>query len=221
MTQEIKGLIFDLDGVIVDTAKYHFLAWRKMANQLGIDFDHEQNEKLKGVSRKESLELILSWGQKSISEAEKEKMMALKNEWYLAHIYNMAADEVMAGADVFIREAKKNDYKIALGSASKNAILILDKLELTPLFDALIDGNIAKQSKPNPEVFAKGAEALGLQPAACVVFEDAQAGIAAAHNAGMLAVGLGDAAVLREADLVLASLENMSVADVLSKINKK
>lgn len=216
---EIKGLLFDLDGVLVDTAKFHFLAWRRMANELGFDFNEAQNEQLKGISRKESIARILEWGNVVLAPAEIEKYMTLKNDWYLEFIQTVTPSDVLPGADVFIRDSKKRGYKIALGSASKNAKPILNKLALTPLFDAFIDGNVVSASKPNPEVFLKGAQALQLLPENCLVFEDAIAGIEAAHNGGMKAVGIGEADVLSQADIVFENLSGISISHILEKIS--
>ena len=215
---QIKGLIFDLDGVIVDTAGYHFKAWRKMANELGFDFNEHQNEQLKGVSRRQSIELILNWGGKTLPEVEIERFMTLKNTWYLEFIEQLAPANVLPGADLFLRESKAVGYRIALGSASKNSRMILDKLELTDLFDAIIDGNIATESKPNPQVFLKGADALGLTPNQSLVFEDAIAGIQAAHNGGMLAVGIGNPKILTEAEVVYPGLNNLSISTVINDL---
>lgn len=215
----IQGLLFDLDGVIVDTAKFHFLAWRKMANTLGFDFNEHQNEQLKGISRKESIARILAWGGITLPQADVEKYMTLKNKWYLESINTLTPKDVLPGADIFIRESKAQGYKIGLGSASKNARPILDKLQLTFLFDAIIDGNEVTASKPNPDVFLKGAEALNLAPKNCLVFEDAIAGIEAAHNGGMLAIGIGEASVLIGADAVYANLQGVHINDILKSIS--
>jgi len=215
---QIKGLLFDLDGVIVDTAKYHFLAWRKMANELGIDFNEEQNEQLKGVSRKESLDLILDWGGITLPQADFMRYMELKNEWYLEYIYTMTPESMLPGVEDFLLDCKQKGYKIALGSASKNAQLILDKLNITHLFDAIIDGNVVQNSKPHPEVFLRGAEAVGLQPSQCLVFEDALAGIQAAHNGGMKAVGIGSPNVLVDADLVINGLGSAGIDLILQRL---
>jgi beta-phosphoglucomutase len=216
---QIKGLLFDLDGVIVDTAKYHFLAWRKMANELGIDFNEEQNEQLKGISRKESLDLILDWGGITLPKADFIRYMELKNEWYLEYIYTMTPESMLPGVEDFLLDCKHKGYKIALGSASKNAQLILDKLNITHLFDAIIDGNVVQNSKPHPEVFLRGAEAVGLQPSQCLVFEDALAGIQAAHNGGMKAVGIGSPNVLVDADLVINGLGSAGIDLLLQRLN--
>jgi len=216
----IKGLLFDLDGVLVDTAKFHFLAWRKMANELGFDFNEDQNEQLKGISRVESIARILDWGNVTLSPAEVEKYMKLKNDWYLEYIETITPNDVLPGADTFIKHSKALGFKIALGSASKNVKPILDKLELTALFDALIDGNVVTASKPDPSVFLSGAKALGLLPINCIVFEDAIAGIEAAHNGGMKAVGIGEADVLVNANIVYKNLAGISINDILEKISQ-
>ena len=215
---EIKGLLFDLDGVLVDTAKYHFLAWRKMANDLGIDFTEEQNEELKGVSRRNSILKILAWGGIEMSDAEIERLMALKNNWYLEYIDTLTPNHVLPGADVFLKDCKAKGFKIALGSASKNATPILNQLKLTTLFDAIIDGNVVTASKPDPAVFKQAAMALYLNPEQCLVFEDAKAGIEAAKKGGMKAIGIGQESVLGEADLVLPGLNDQQIEDILSII---
>lgn len=215
----IKALLFDLDGVLVDTAKFHFLAWRKMANALGFDFDESQNEALKGLSRRESMEIILRWGSKSLSEPEIQQYMQQKNEWYLAYVNDMTPEDVLPGADAFLMECKAEGYQLALGSASKNARKILDKVGLTPIFKAIIDGNIATKSKPNPQVFLKGAEALSTDPLNCLVFEDAIAGIQAAHNGNMRAVGIGQPDILSEAELVFPGLNGLHISEVIAQLN--
>ncbi len=214
----IKGLLFDLDGVLVDTAQYHFLAWRKMANALGFDFDEEQNEKLKGISRRESIEMILDWANITLSEDDTLRYMQQKNEWYLEYIDNMSPEEVLPGVPEFLRQCKEANYKIALGSSSKNAARILKQVQLTPLFDAIIDGTKTTTSKPDPQVFLLGAEALNLPPEQCLVFEDAIAGIDAAHNGGMLAIGIGSPDVLGHADLVKPGLKDLSISDLIDQL---
>jgi beta-phosphoglucomutase len=214
----IKGLLIDLDGVIVDTAEYHFLAWRRMANELGFDFNEAQNEQLKGVSRRKSVEQILTWGNISATEAEIEDLMKQKNGWYVEYINAMKPQDVLPGADVFLRESKAAGYKLALGSASKNAMHILDKLQLTSLFDAIIDGHKATKSKPDPEVFLAGATELGLAPEQCIVFEDAIAGVEAAHNGNMLAVGIGKADVLTDADVVYPGLNGLHISNIIKEL---
>jgi beta-phosphoglucomutase len=209
---EIKACIFDLDGVIVDTAGYHYQAWKRLANQLDFDFTFEDNEKLKGISRKESLELILKWGMVSKTSVEKEELAQLKNTWYVEMISGMTPTDVLPGALQFLKDVKASGYKTALGSASKNAGIILNKVELTNYFDAIVDGNVVTASKPDPQVFLKGAKMLGVNPLACVVFEDAIAGVEAAKNGGMKVVGIGSIETLAGADLIIGSLREMNIS---------
>ncbi|RWY51003.1 beta-phosphoglucomutase [Mucilaginibacter gilvus] len=208
-----KACIFDLDGVIVDTAVYHYKAWKRLANEMGFDFTEHQNEQLKGVSRMASLELILGWGQVTgATETEKEEMATRKNLWYTDMINQMTPDEILSGAEEFVQGCRDAGIKTAIGSASKNTPIILAKLQLTQLFDAIVDGNSVSKAKPNPEVFLKGAEALGVAPTDCVVFEDAVAGVEAALNAGMKAVGIGSPEMLTEADVVVSGLDKFTLA---------
>ncbi|HEY4323586.1 MAG TPA: beta-phosphoglucomutase [Mucilaginibacter sp.] len=211
----IKACIFDLDGVIVDTAVYHYKAWRRLANELGFDFTEEDNEKLKGVSRTRSLELILQWGGITKTEAEKEELATRKNDWYVDMINKMTPDEILPGAKEFLVTCRSAGIKIALGSASKNSMTILNKINLTGFFDAVIDGNKVSKPKPDPEVFLKGAEEVNVAPMNCVVFEDAIAGVEAAVNGGMKVVGIGSPKVLTGANLVVSGLDKMS----LEKLN--
>jgi beta-phosphoglucomutase len=203
--------IFDLDGVIVDTAVYHYKAWKRLANELGFDFTEHDNEKLKGVSRTRSLELILQWGGVSKTDAEKEELATRKNNWYVEMISHMTPEEILPGAKEFVISCRNAGIKTALGSASKNSMTILDKIGITGLFDAIIDGNKVSKPKPDPEVFLKGAEAVNVTPADCVVFEDAIAGIEAAIAGGMKAVGIGSPEVLTKANLVVSGLNEMTL----------
>lgn len=203
----IRGFLFDLDGVLVDTAQYHFLAWQRMAAELGIHFGEAENEQLKGVSRAESLNRILAWGGKSLSDVEKQHWMTLKNDWYLELVRGMPADDYLPGAHEFLRASRAAGIKVALGSASKNAPLILERLGWIPLFDALVDGNIVTASKPDPEVFLEGARRLGLKPEECVVFEDSEAGVEAARRGGMKVVGIGHGL---DADLIVSGLDQLT-----------
>jgi len=207
----VKACIFDLDGVIVDTAVYHYKAWKRLANQMGFDFTEEQNEKLKGVSRTRSLELILQWGSVTKTDAEKEELATQKNTWYVDMISHMKPDEILPGAKEFVQTCRDAGIKTALGSASKNSMMILEKIGMVNLFDAIIDGNKVSKAKPDPEVFLKGAEEVGIAPANCVVFEDAIAGIEAAIAGGMKSVGIGSPEVLGEANLVVSGLNEMSL----------
>ena len=201
----IKGFLFDLDGVIVDTAVFHFQAWRRLAQKLGGDFTEEQNEQLKGVSRVDSLKKIIEWTGATVSDEEFQTLMVEKNEWYLELVQGLGPQDALPGALNFLQTAYNQGIKIALGSASKNAPMILEKLGITPLFTAIIDGNNVVNGKPHPEVFLKGAEALGLKPSECVVFEDSIAGVQAAQTGGMSSVGIGDAETL-QADIHFSAL---------------
>lgn len=214
----IELAIFDLDGVIVDTAKYHYKAWKRLAAELGFFFSEEHNERLKGVSRLRSLEILLEVGGIEKSPEEKEKLAARKNQWYVEYITQMDESEILPGALAFLREAKAAGVKIALGSASKNARLILDRLGLTELFDCIIDGTVVSKAKPDPEVFARAAEVLDIAPSKCVVFEDAFAGIEAGRRAGMYTVGVGDPEILHEAHLVIPSLNDASFTDLCNRL---
>lgn len=207
----IRGFLFDLDGVLVDTAQYHFLAWQRMAAELGIHFGEAENEQLKGVSRAESLNRILAWGRKTLSDAEKQHWMTLKNDWYLELVRGMPADDYLPGAHEFLRASRAAGIKVALGSASKNAPLILERLGWIPLFDAMVDGNVVTASKPDPEVFLEGARRLGLKPEECAVFEDSEAGVEAARRGGMKVVGIGHGL---DADLLVSGLDQLTPEQV-------
>jgi beta-phosphoglucomutase len=207
----IKACLFDLDGVIVDTAIYHYKAWKRLANQLGFDFTEHDNEKLKGVSRTRSLELILEWGGVFKTEAEQLELATLKNKWYVEMISHMQPNEILPGAKEFLTVCRAAGLNTALGSASKNSMMILDKVGLTDQFDAIVDGNKVTKAKPDPEVFLKGAAEVGVPPAQCVVFEDAIAGVDAALAGGMKAVGIGLPQVLGKAHLVVSGLDKMNL----------
>lgn len=207
----IDACIFDLDGVIVDTAKYHYIAWKRLANEMGFDFTEEQNELLKGLSRTRSLEIILEIGGVQKSAEEQAVLAKRKNDWYVEMIRHMQPDEVLPGAREFLESLREAGVKTALGSASKNAGTILEKVGLAALFDVVVDGNAVTASKPDPEVFLKGAAGLHADPAYCVVFEDAVAGVQAAKAGGMKAVGIGSADVLQDADMIVSSLGDMSL----------
>ena len=214
----IKACIFDLDGVIVDTAKYHFKAWRKMANALGFDFSEKENEQLKGVSRMDSINLILKWGGVTLTEQEKLNWASQKNDWYLEFLQQMNQKEILPGALTFVQDLQQKGIKIALGSSSKNAVLALSKVEMLHYFEAIIDGTKTTRSKPDPQVFQMGAAALGCQPKECIVFEDAESGVAAALAGGFYAVGMGSPSNLGAAHLVMSSLENTTIEEIVHKI---
>lgn len=194
-----KGFIFDLDGVIVDTAKYHYLAWKKIADSLNIEFTHEHNELLKGVSRVRSLDIILELGSVEASQEQKDQWLVQKNEEYLSYLVDMDQSEILPGVLPVLDYLKANEQLIALGSASKNARPILEKTGILSYFDAIVDGNDVSNAKPDPEVFLIAAQQLNTSPNDAIVFEDSVAGIQAANIANMTSIGIGDDAVLHEA----------------------
>ena len=210
-----KACLFDLDGVLVDTAIYHFQAWKNLGTKFGFTLTEEQNEQLKGVSRVESLNRILDWANYSATEEQKSAKKNKKNDNYLELISNMNPSEILPGVLDFLHQIKQAGYKIALGSASKNAEIILAKTRLTEWFDLIIDGNKVTKSKPDPEVFLKGASGLGFLPTECIVFEDAQAGVEAAKAGNMRAIGIGEAEMLAGADKVIPSFVGIKAAELL------
>ena len=215
-----RGYIFDLDGVIVDTAKYHFLAWKKLANSIGIDFSQEQNEQLKGVSRVKSLEKILAWGNKTISAAHFTRLMTSKNDDYLLHVHEMSESEILPDVIKILNFLVDESQPVALGSASKNARLILNKVNLIDKFEAIVDGTNVSKAKPDPEVFLIAAKQLEMPPEDCIVFEDSVAGVQAANSANMISIGIGDAKILHEADYIFRDFTEIST-DFLKEIKKK
>ncbi|MEP2279498.1 beta-phosphoglucomutase [Maribacter sp.] len=215
------GFIFDLDGVIVDTAKYHFLAWHKLAKELGFEFTKEQNELFKGVSRKRCLEILLDIGSIKATQEQFDTWMVEKNVDYLAYIEKMDASEILPDVPRVLKYLKKKNIPIALGSASKNAKPILEKVDLLPYFDSIVDGNNVTKAKPDPEVFLIAAKNLSVDPSSCVVFEDAVAGIQAANAAGMVSIGIGDAEILNEADYNFTDFTGISDDFLESLINKE
>ncbi len=215
---KVQACLFDLDGVIVDTAKYHYIAWKEIANELGFDFTLQDNERLKGVSRMTSLDILLSIGGVEKSEEEKLDLASRKNQNYVSYILKMGPEEILPGTKRFLSELKESGIKVALGSASKNAMTILERLQLTSYFDAIIDGNKVSKAKPDPEVFVKGAEELKIKNSDCVVFEDAEAGVEAALAGGMKCIGIGSAEVLRKANIVVEGLHQMNLK-ILEQLN--
>lgn len=197
-----KTFIFDLDGVIVDTAKYHFLAWQRLASQLGINFTLEHNEQLKGVSRVRSLDIILELGNITASQEDKNKWLIQKNTEYLSYIDELDESEILPGVSSVLNYLKEYQQNIVLGSASKNARPILEKTGIIHYFDAIVDGNDVTNAKPDPEVFLQGAKKMNASPTNCIVFEDSVAGIQAANIAQMTSIGIGEKEVLHEAKFI-------------------
>lgn len=206
----IKACIFDLDGVIVDTAKYHFLAWKRLADELKIPFNESDNERLKGVSRMKSLEIILEIGNLNLEEEEKAKLADKKNSWYVEYINKMKKEEILPGVENFLDTLRKRGIKLAIASASKNTGIILERLKLNDFFDTVVDGNMVSKAKPDPEIFIKAAMILDIAPKEVVVFEDAVAGIVAAKKAGMNVVGVGNEEILKDADIVIQDFQNIN-----------
>ena len=205
----MKAFIFDLDGVLVDTAKYHYIAWKTIGTSFNFNLTETQNESLKGISRTDSLDLMLEWAETGMNLEEKKVLLRQKNEHYLELIQEMDRTEILPGVLTILDFAKDNNVPVSLGSASKNAQLILKKLDLLPYFDSIVDGTYVTLSKPNPEVFLLEAKNLNIPANQCVVFEDAAAGVAAAKAAQMVAVGIGDAKELAAADYLFDSLESI------------
>lgn len=207
----IRGVIFDLDGVIVDTARYHYLAWKRLAAEVGIDLSIEDNERLKGVSRMQSLDIILEIGGVSLGAEQKEDLASRKNGWFLEYVEQMTPSEIFPGVKELITSLRNQGFKVALASSSKNAARVLELLQIEDLFDEVVDGTMIKNSKPDPEIFLLAASNLQLEPSECVVFEDAEAGVEAALKAGMKCVGVGDAEILAAANKVIPATGQFTI----------
>ncbi len=217
---ELRACIFDLDGVIVDTAKYHYLAWRQIAHELGFEFTEHDNERLKGVSRQRSLEILLSVGGVALDTADQVRIAEKKNGLYLQYIRKMTPAEILPGAEEFLAQCRSAGVKSGLATASRNSKVILDRLNIARLFDAVVDGNKVVHTKPHPEAFLTCALELGVKPHHCVVFEDAEAGIEAALAAGMFAVGIGNRAILGKAQLVIPGLASISLPELQTTLDR-
>ena len=215
---EIQGVIFDLDGVIVTTDNCHYLAWKKMADEEGIPFDRNVNERLRGVSRMESLEIVLERAQKSYTDADKQALASGKNAYYVEYIKGLTALDILPGVQANLDELRRAGIKIAIGSSSKNTPIILRQIGLASAFDAVADGNHIKNSKPDPEVFLKAAEFLDIPAKNCLVVEDADAGIIAAKRAGMKTISVNKA---QGADFHCDSLDGVSILKLLTEVEGK
>jgi beta-phosphoglucomutase len=221
MKHQISAFIFDLDGVIVDTAKYHFQSWREFAGNHGFSIPDHLNARLKGVSRLEALDEVLQFAPQEVTEnADREAFATEKNAIYLDSLTHLSSSEILPGVTRFLEEARSLGLMLAVGSGSKNAINILERLGITGAFDALVDGNHIDRSKPDPQVFLMASEALGVDPANAVVFEDAEVGIDAAKAGGMLAVGVGTADQLSHADLVIDGFAYLHAGDFLRTLQE-
>lgn len=214
----VKGVIFDLDGVVVNTAKFHYMGWKKLADGIGVPFDEVKNEKLKGLSRRDSLLALLGY---TPDEKKIDELCEQKNKYYLEFVSRIDRTEILPGALELIEEIHKaKDWKQALASSSKNARIVLKKLGIEKYFDAVVDGTETKKTKPDPELFLKAASRLGLTSDDVVVFEDAESGVRAAKNGKMLVVGVGDRDILREADTIVKDLSEINIA-AIEKLFKK
>ena len=215
---EIKGLIFDLDGVIANTADLHYRAWCKIGDQWGFNLSTAQNEELKGISRKDSILKIANWAGKSFTNEELDAFAFEKNKNYLSYCQTLGTKDILPGVYDFINASMNKGLKLAVGSASKNAKIILQKLGILDLFSIIVDGNMVQNSKPDPEVFIKCAEILELEPKSCVVFEDSQAGIQAAINAGMFSVGVGQED-LESCNYKIKNFEGLSPKQLINQLS--
>lgn len=210
----IKACIFDLDGVIVDTAHYHFMAWKRLAAELGVNLTEQENEKLKGVSRMDSLEIILKLGGVVKSKEEKEALATKKNTWFVEYINEMKANEIFPGVKELIQQIRASGRKIALASSSKNAETVIKLLDIGYLFDVMIDGTMIVHTKPDPEIFLLAASRLEVHPKDCLVFEDAEAGVEAAVRAGMKCIGIGSSIQLAKANIIVKNTADFDLKNL-------
>jgi beta-phosphoglucomutase len=212
----IRAFIFDLDGVITDTSEFHFRAWQRLAGEEGLPFSRQDNEALRGVARRESLNLILKG--KKIPEATADAWMERKNNYYIEMVKNMSPGDLLPGAEQLLEELHQAGFRVAVASSSKNARLVIQRLHLGNFLDAIVDGTMVASSKPAPDLFLKAAELLGVPPVQCVVVEDASAGVEAGRAAGMHTVGLGPMERVSQANLVLSDLHAARLADILDRL---
>jgi len=207
----IKACIFDLDGVIVDTVPAHYVAWKSIADELGIPFNKKENEQLKGVSRKKSMIKILALGNMTKTDEEIRALTEKKNQIYVDIISKMTPADILPGVERFLEVLEKHNIPKAIGSASRNTPTILKCVGLEGRFDCIVDGNAVEKSKPDPQVFLKGAEGMGVKPQECVVFEDAISGVKAAKAGGMYCIGVGKPEILKEADLIVSDMTTVNL----------
>ncbi|MHC0039030.1 beta-phosphoglucomutase [Pseudoneobacillus sp. C159] len=223
MVRTLQAFIFDLDGVITDTAEYHYLAWKALGEELGIPFTREFNEELKGVSRMDSLEKILALGdrQGDFTSEEKEALATKKNEHYVRLIAGISPEDILPSIRGLISEIKEGGYRLGLASVSKNAFTVMDSLDLTKEFDVIVDAATIKKGKPDPEIFLTAAKLLEVDPSACIGIEDAAAGVDSIKGAGMFAVGVGSAESLAKADLIYSTTEALSLSEIISTFQSR
>ncbi len=218
MNRPDAGVVFDLDGVITDTAEYHYTAWKSLADRLGVPFDRQLNERLKGVSRMESLEIILESSDRVFTDEQKTKLAAEKNTAYVALIETITPENLLPGAQEILELLKREGYRIGLASASKNALPVIKSLQVAEYFDYIVNAATIKNSKPDPEIFFAAVSGLGLTPEVCIGVEDAIAGIKAIKAAGMFAVGVGKPDILCQADVVIKNLREFKIEDYLQYV---
>jgi beta-phosphoglucomutase len=218
MNTSIRGFIFDLDGVIVDTAHHHFLSWRLLAGQMGFEIPDSLDHDLKGLGRMESLEKVLAFRDVDTPKEEWADLAARKNTMYLEEISHLSAGDTLPGVIEFLESARQLGLALAIGSGSKNARPILTTLGISDRFNAICDGTDITRSKPDPEVFQCACTKLGLSPNEAVIFEDARSGVEAAKNLGAYVVGIGHADQLGDADVILPSLTGINATDILKKL---
>lgn len=213
MLENIKLFIFDLDGVLTETSEQHYQAWKTLANNIGIDFDREFNEKLKGISRMESLELILKHGnfENKYTEDEKLALAETKNTNYLEMIDAFTSENLFEGVRQLFLDLRERGIKVAIGSASKNAPMLIEKMDVADLVDYIVDPSSVPNGKPAPDIFLKAAEHFNLKPEECVGVEDAEAGVQAIKSAGMFAIGIGDRTILNKADIVVPETKDINI----------
>ncbi|MER2002027.1 MAG: beta-phosphoglucomutase [Carnobacterium inhibens] len=218
----IKGFIFDLDGVLTDTAEYHYLAWKKLADRLGIQLDRKMNEQLKGISRMDSLDRILAIGNQMdrYTLEEKEKLADEKNEDYKELILKVTPNDLLPGIANLLADLRAKDIRLALASASKNGPVIMERLGIADMFDTVVDPATLAKGKPDPEIFIKGAQQLKLKPIECVGVEDAQAGIKSINAAGIFSVGVGTKEMMKEADYAVTSTKELKLEEILKRANQ-
>ena len=218
----IKGFIFDLDGVLTDTAEYHYLAWKKLADGLGIQLDRKMNEQLKGISRMDSLDRILAIGNQMdrYTLEEKEKLADEKNEDYKELILEVTPNDLLPGIANLLADLRAKDIRLALASASKNGPVIMERLGIADMFDTVVDPATLAKGKPDPEIFIKGAQQLKLKPIECVGVEDAQAGIKSINAAGIFSVGVGTKEMMKEADYAVTSTKELKLEEILKRANQ-
>ncbi|MEM1339464.1 MAG: beta-phosphoglucomutase [Bacteroidota bacterium] len=216
----IKGFIFDLDGVITDTAEQHFQAWKRLADEMGWDFDREVNEKLRGVSRMDSINIIKEHNKAEVNADKLLELATKKNAYYIDSLNEITPEDYLPGSKELLTHLRQEGFRVALGSASKNAAKVLQRLGATAYFDTIGDGNSVSKSKPAPDIFLYAAKKLGLKPEECLVYEDAEAGIDAAKAGGFHAVGIGPEERVGHADIRFDSMAEATLFEVKSHFDE-